>query len=190
MSVLVSLKMSGDVDLFTKSLEERAEEFKQIAESAQGVGAIHHQFAVGPDYVLVVDEWDSAEQFEAFFSDPKLQTFIAEVGALAMGSTTYEWVLRHDEKILASTGSSWPYTQPTWIFTTRQLPSVPGADIRFASGDVRRVHAEMAAAANPVNAVIQLKDSLGLTEEQLTKLKRKPVAEFAMRERWGGAPLA
>lgn len=31
--------------------------------------------------------------------------------------------------------------------------------------------AEMAAAANPVNAVIQLKDSLGLTQEQLEKLK-------------------
>ncbi len=31
--------------------------------------------------------------------------------------------------------------------------------------------AEMAARANPVNAVIQLKDSLGLTEEQIAKLK-------------------
>jgi nitroreductase len=31
---------------------------------------------------------------------------------------------------------------------------------------------------------------LGRPARQLTKLKRKPVSEFAMRERWGGAPLA
>ena len=31
---------------------------------------------------------------------------------------------------------------------------------------------------------------LGRPVKQLTKLKRKPVAEFAMRERWGGTPLA
>jgi quinol monooxygenase YgiN len=80
MSVLVSLKVPGDVDIFTKSLEERADEFRQISESAKQVGAIHHQFAVGPDYVLVVDEWDSAEQFETFFTDPKLQQFIGEIG--------------------------------------------------------------------------------------------------------------
>ena len=31
---------------------------------------------------------------------------------------------------------------------------------------------------------------LGRPVQRLTKLKRKPVAEFAMRERWGGPPLA
>lgn len=30
---------------------------------------------------------------------------------------------------------------------------------------------------------------LGRPIQRLTRLKRKPVAEFAMRERWGGAPL-
>src|SRR5712691_9292530 len=30
---------------------------------------------------------------------------------------------------------------------------------------------------------------LGRPVKQLTKLKRRPVAEFAVRERWGGAPL-
>jgi nitroreductase len=31
---------------------------------------------------------------------------------------------------------------------------------------------------------------LGRPVKQLSKLRRKPVAEFAVRERWGGAPLA
>lgn len=77
--------------------------------------------------------------------------FIAGVGALAMGSATYEWVLGHSKEVIAETGSAWPYTQPTWVFTHRKLPTVPGADIRFASGDVRAVHAEMQRAAGSRN---------------------------------------
>jgi len=38
--------------------------------------------------------------------------FISEVGALAMGSATYEWMLRNAQKVAAETGSPWPYTQP------------------------------------------------------------------------------
>lgn len=84
-------------------------------------------------------------------NDTSYPTFIAEVGALAMGSTTYEWMLRHAEKVAAETGSPWPYTQPVWIFTSRVLPAVEGADIRFAQGDVRPVHAEMSKAAGSKN---------------------------------------
>ncbi len=74
-------------------------------------------------------------------------TFIREVGALAMGSTTYEWILRHH--ILKNPGNPqpWSYEQPAWVFTTRDLPGVPGADIRFVRGDVRPVHEERAKAA-------------------------------------------
>jgi dihydrofolate reductase len=75
--------------------------------------------------------------------------FIADVGALAMGSATYEWVLRNSEAVVAELGSPWPYTQPTWIFTSRTQPRVPGADIRFVSGDVRPVHEEMRRVAGP-----------------------------------------
>ena len=79
------------------------------------------------------------------------EPFIAGVGALAMGSVTYEWVLGHSKEVIEQTGSAWPYTQPTWIFTHRKLPLVPGADIRFTSGDVRTVHDEMRAAAKGKN---------------------------------------
>lgn len=77
--------------------------------------------------------------------------FVAGVGALAMGSATYEWMLRHADKVAAETGSPWPYSQPTWVFTTRQLPPIAGADIRFVQGDVRRIHAAMRVAAGGKN---------------------------------------
>jgi dihydrofolate reductase len=77
--------------------------------------------------------------------------FIAEVGALAMGASTYEWMLRHAQTVAAETGSSWPYAQPTWVFSHRSLPPVPGARLHFAQGDVRPVHAAMRAAAGGKN---------------------------------------
>jgi len=73
--------------------------------------------------------------------------FVAEVGALAMGSATYAWIVRHTTE----PGSAWPYAQPAWVFTRRSPPIVPGADVRFVAGDVRPVHAAMRDAAGGKN---------------------------------------
>ena len=67
--------------------------------------------------------------------------FIADVGAIAMGATTYEWILGHSE--------SWPYEQPSWVFTHRELER--RGDVELVSGDVRPVHEAMAAAAGSKN---------------------------------------
>jgi len=72
--------------------------------------------------------------------------FIAEVGALAMGSTTYEWLLDHTEE--------WPYDIPCWVFTHRSLRIVLGASIELVSGDVAPVHERMVAAAGGRNVWI------------------------------------
>jgi dihydrofolate reductase len=77
--------------------------------------------------------------------------FISEVGAIAMGATTYEWILTHQVNESADRLQAWPYEQPTWIFTSRILPTIDGADIRFVKGDVRPVHQEMIVAAGNKN---------------------------------------
>lgn len=77
--------------------------------------------------------------------------FIAEVGALAMGSCTYEWMLRNSEQVQKETGKAWPYSQPVWVFTTRKLPIIESADVRFVQGDVRPVHEAMSIAAGEKN---------------------------------------
>jgi len=80
--------------------------------------------------------------------------FIAEVGALAMGSTTYEWILQHEFADKDPAEWKWPYEIPCWVFTHRQLTVVPNAAIEFTSADVATVHAAMVAAAGGRNVWI------------------------------------
>jgi dihydrofolate reductase len=69
------------------------------------------------------------------------ETFMADVGAVAMGATTYGFILGQGM-------DAWPYSaQRTWVFTHRELPTFPGADIRFTQDDVADVHARMVEAA-------------------------------------------
>jgi len=80
--------------------------------------------------------------------------FIAGVGALAMGSTTYEWILAHEFAGKEPAKWKWPYEIPSWVFTHRELPVVPKTQIEFTSEDVMRVHEEMVAAAGGKNVWI------------------------------------
>ncbi|KRB77960.1 deaminase [Nocardioides sp. Root190] len=75
------------------------------------------------------------------------ESFIKGVGAVVMGSTTYEWVLAHLEK----SGEAWFYSQPSWVMTTRELPVLEGADVRFASGSVADVYDDLRTAAGDLD---------------------------------------
>lgn len=77
--------------------------------------------------------------------------FIREVGALAMGSATYEWMLRHFAAEGSDPAANWPYEQPCWVFSSRALPTVEGVELHFVRGDVRPVHAAMRAASGEKN---------------------------------------
>jgi dihydrofolate reductase len=80
--------------------------------------------------------------------------FIAGVGALAMGSTTYEWILEHEFADKDPADWKWPYELPCWVFTHRQLTVVPEAEIEFTSDDIAVVHEEMVRAAGGRNVWI------------------------------------
>jgi quinol monooxygenase YgiN len=82
MSVLVILKFQGDVATFQQALADHGHEFAKMAEDARtSGGGLHHRFGVGDGYVVVVDEWESVEHFQKFFSNPDLQALIAQSGA-------------------------------------------------------------------------------------------------------------
>jgi hypothetical protein len=80
MSVLVVVKIQGDTDMFRKALAERPDEFTNVVERARAGGALHHRFGAGDGIVVAVDEWESAEKFQAFFADPGMRDFIASLG--------------------------------------------------------------------------------------------------------------
>lgn len=80
--------------------------------------------------------------------------FISGVGALAMGATTYEWILEHGPGVEDPSDWKWPYDVPGWVFTHRELALVPDAPVVFTSADVAVVHAEMVAAAGARNVWI------------------------------------
>jgi dihydrofolate reductase len=78
--------------------------------------------------------------------------FFEGVGAFAMGATTYEWVLQNDN--LLEEPQNWHDMygdMPCWVFTHRELPLVPDANVFFVSGDVKRVHEAMTVAAKGKN---------------------------------------
>ena len=75
--------------------------------------------------------------------------FIADVGALVMGSTTYEWVLAHEH--VDEDPSRWVYEQPTWVLSSRDLPVPAGQDVRIARGPVADLWPELEAAAGDRN---------------------------------------
>jgi len=73
------------------------------------------------------------------------ERFIEEsVGALAMGATTYRWIVDHE--LGGDLSRPWPYDLPTWVFSTRPQPCVRG-DVRVVQGPVGPPHADMVVAA-------------------------------------------
>ena len=67
--------------------------------------------------------------------------FIKDIGAIAMGATTYQWILDHN----ARTGDAWAYDVPSWVFTHRDL--APQDGVTITADPVPDVHAAMVAAA-------------------------------------------
>ena len=88
---------------------------------------------------FLADEQDSLdwlfvqEQDDAPGTPGRYDDFIAGVGAVVMGATTYAWLVHH----LKESGEAWPYTQPCLVFTHRTFEA-PGDDITFVSGPPAR----------------------------------------------------
>jgi dihydrofolate reductase len=84
--------------------------------------------------------------------EARFARFFGEVGAMAMGATTYEWVLEHEQ--LLDHPEKWREFYggtPCWVFSHRELPAITGADLRFVQGDVAPVHRELVDAAHGKN---------------------------------------
>ncbi|QIS12802.1 dihydrofolate reductase family protein [Nocardia arthritidis] len=129
------------------------------------------------DWLFEVDDDGRAEE--------TIAAFVQGVGAMCMGSTTYEWIAANDEP---DHWAKWYGDLPCWVFTHRDLPAIPGANVRFVSGAVEPVHAEMVRAAGDKNIwlmgggeLVGLFADAGLLDEI--------IASIAPVTLGGGAPL-
>lgn len=68
---------------------------------------------------------------------PDIGPFMKSAAAIVMGSTTYEWVLEHED--LLAHPDKWPEylgRQPLFVFSSRDLPVPDGADVTVLNGEV------------------------------------------------------
>ncbi len=95
---------------------------------------------------FIADEHDSLawlfEQKTEEGGPAGYEEFIAGIGAMVMGSTTYTWLGDH----MRENDEKWLYDIPCWVFTHRDLAPL-GEGIRFVSGDVRVQHAAIVGSA-------------------------------------------
>jgi dihydrofolate reductase len=73
-----------------------------------------------------------------------IDEFVETIGAIAIGSTTYQW-------LLDNTKGAWAYKVPCFVFTHRNLKKMDGADVRFVKGDISTHHRELKTLARGKN---------------------------------------
>jgi hypothetical protein len=81
MSVLVIGRFPGDIAVIKKVLSDRRTSSSASPNRPARPGAIHHTFSVGDGFVILVDEWESPEQFEQFFGRADIHALVGEMGA-------------------------------------------------------------------------------------------------------------
>src|SRR4051794_33931400 len=101
---------------------------------------------------FIADEHDSLSWLFAVEGEgaPDNAAFMRGIGALAMGSTTYEWILRQegiDERPERWHELAYIGDRPTYVFTRRRLSAPPDADVRFVGGAVADALPELGRAA-------------------------------------------
>lgn len=138
---------------------------------------------------FIADEQHSLDWlFQFAGGDDSVAGFMSGVGAIAMGSSTYEWLVAHYAKSHPHEPERWEYRQPTWVFSTRAHVGRGGADIRFVSGDVAAHHPAMVAAAGGKRVwLVGGGDLVGQFHD--AGLLDEVVATLAPVTLGGGAPL-
>jgi heme-degrading monooxygenase HmoA len=82
MSVVMMLRIPADPAKVEEYAKANHEQLVRITDDAKSRGAIHHAFFAGDNEVVVIDEWDSEESFQGFFSSQEeIPQLMQAVGA-------------------------------------------------------------------------------------------------------------
>jgi dihydrofolate reductase len=92
----------------------------------------------------IVDDADSLDWLTSRAIDADgpfgYEAFMKDVGALVMGSATYEWVVNNHP-------GDWMYEQPSWVLTHRPQIVAEGHPVQIFDGDVTELHPKLVSAA-------------------------------------------
>jgi hypothetical protein len=81
MSVIVTLRVSGDPERFEEQTATQRDAIDRIMAVAKRHGLIAHRWYGGDGEFMAVDEWPDAESFDAFFSEAQ-----EDVGPVMQGA--------------------------------------------------------------------------------------------------------
>lgn len=92
MSVIVTLRISGDPKRLEEYTGANADAMKAIIDQANEHGLIAHRFyGSDPDKIMVIDEWPDAESFQRFFeaSGPQIGPLMGAAGVTSDPEITF-----------------------------------------------------------------------------------------------------
>ena len=90
MSVLVTLRVRGEVEKLERLAAGDPGLFRGVRDRAVERGVISHCFWTNGDEVLVVDEWPDEESFAGFFdTTPEIQQIMQLAGTTAAPEITF-----------------------------------------------------------------------------------------------------
>ena len=69
MSVIMTLRVSGDPQAVERMAKEDPDRIGKIMENAKSHGLIAHRFYGSEGKIMVIDEWPDPQSFQAFFEE-------------------------------------------------------------------------------------------------------------------------
>jgi heme-degrading monooxygenase HmoA len=79
----------ADVAKAIEGLQANAALLEEITEDTKSAGILHHRFIAGAAELVVIDEWETAEQFQKFFEgNPKVERVTTAIGVTGPPTVT------------------------------------------------------------------------------------------------------
>jgi hypothetical protein len=91
MSVIVTIRVTGDPTAFEEQVVAQAETIDRVIELAKGHGLIAHRWYGGDGAFMAIDEWPDAESFQAFFEEaqPDIGPLMQATGVTSAPDVTF-----------------------------------------------------------------------------------------------------
>lgn len=101
MSVIVTVRVSGDPAVFEEQVAAQAEAIGRILDVAKSHGLIAHRWYGADGEFMAVDEWPDAESFQAFFEEaqPDIGPLMQAAGVTSPPDVTFWRTLETNDAV-------------------------------------------------------------------------------------------